>query len=64
MSVTCSVEQYYAVLGYIFSTEETRVSFATAFYNYFYSCPNAPKEIKWSKVIKDVSFEIFAKDIQ
>ncbi|CAJ0938928.1 unnamed protein product, partial [Mesorhabditis belari] len=53
MSVTCSVEQYYEVIGYIFSTEETRISFATAFYNYFYSCPGAPKEIQWSKVIKD-----------
>jgi hypothetical protein len=52
-TTTCSVEQYYEVIGYIFSTEESRQAFAISFYNYFYSCPNAPKEIQWSKIIKD-----------
>jgi hypothetical protein len=50
---TCSVEQYYEVLGYIFSSEESRQAFAISFYNYFYSCPGAPKELQWSKIIKD-----------
>ncbi|CAJ0574866.1 unnamed protein product, partial [Mesorhabditis spiculigera] len=47
------VSEFYYLIGYIFSSYEYRVSFASSFYYYMSSCASGPVELQWLQVIKN-----------